>query len=46
MGIGMSVIVRPEDVDRALDNLKKSGVDARVIGKLVPGSHTVQFREA
>ena len=35
MGVGMSVVVEKEDVDLALDVLKKEGVDAYVIGKIV-----------
>ncbi len=35
MGVGMCVVVRPEDVDRTLAILKKNGDDAYVIGKIV-----------
>jgi phosphoribosylformylglycinamidine cyclo-ligase len=45
MGIGMTVIVDPADAQKALASLKGSGVDARIIGKLVRGSHTVVFQE-
>lgn len=34
MGVGMSIIVAPEDADAALASLKASGVDAYVIGEL------------
>ena len=34
MGVGMSVIVAPEDADAALASLKASGIDAYVIGEL------------
>ena len=34
MGVGMSIIVAPEDSDAALASLKASGVDAYVIGEL------------
>ncbi len=35
MGVGMCVVVRHEDVDRALAILQKNGDDAYVIGKIV-----------
>ncbi len=34
MGVGMSVIVAPEDAQRAVDILKANGEDAYVIGKI------------
>lgn len=34
MGVGMSVVVTPEDADRALEILKANGEDAYVIGKI------------
>jgi phosphoribosylformylglycinamidine cyclo-ligase len=44
MGIGMMVIVAKEDVDATLASLKESNVPAYVIGEMVEGSHTVEFR--
>ena len=41
MGVGMVVIVNEEDVEKTLASLKESDVDAKVIGKMVKGSHTV-----
>ena len=35
MGVGMCVVVRPEDVERAIAILKANGDDAYVIGKIV-----------
>jgi phosphoribosylformylglycinamidine cyclo-ligase len=35
MGVGMSVVVAAEDVDRALEILQANGEDAYVIGKIV-----------
>ncbi len=35
MGVGMSVVVAPEDADRALEILKAEGEDAYVIGSIV-----------
>ena len=35
MGVGMSVVVAPEDVDRALEILRANGEDAYVIGTIV-----------
>ncbi|MBO4498532.1 MAG: phosphoribosylformylglycinamidine cyclo-ligase [Lachnospiraceae bacterium] len=37
MGVGMTVVVSPEQVDEAIKSLKASGEDAYVIGTLVPG---------
>lgn len=34
MGVGMSVVVAPEDADRALQILRESGEDAYVIGRI------------
>lgn len=33
MGVGMSIVVAPEDADRALEILKANGEDAYIIGK-------------
>ena len=35
MGVGMSITVAPEDVERALEILKSAGEDAYVIGEIV-----------
>ncbi len=35
MGVGMSVVVAPEDADRALEILKANGEDAYIIGSIV-----------
>ncbi len=45
MGVGMMVIVKKEDVDKALSVLAASGVEASVIGHMVKGDHTVVFGE-
>ncbi len=45
MGIGMAVIVSPEDVDTALQSLTQDGMKATVIGKMVAGEHTVIFED-
>lgn len=41
MGIGMAVIVDPQDVTKALESLKNSGVEAYEIGKMTEGGHNV-----
>ena len=43
MGVGMSVVVSPEDVSRALDILTASGEDAYVIGEIIEGDEGVVF---
>ena len=35
MGVGMSVVVSPEDVDTAIEILKANGEDAYVLGKII-----------
>jgi phosphoribosylformylglycinamidine cyclo-ligase len=36
LGLGMVVVVKPEDGDRTIDLLKAAGHDARAIGEVVP----------
>ena len=35
MGVGMSVVVAPEDADRALEILRANGEDAYTVGRIV-----------
>ncbi len=35
MGVGMSIIVSPQDVDKALEILKENGEDAYIIGEII-----------
>ena len=41
MGIGMMVVVAPEDVDKAIASLKATGEDVAVIGKTVAGKGVI-----
>ncbi len=41
MGVGMSIIVAPEDVDTALEVLKANGEDAYIIGSISEGSEKI-----
>ncbi len=41
MGVGMSVIVAPEDADKALEILKANGEDAYIIGEVARGDEGV-----
>ncbi|MBE6539790.1 MAG: phosphoribosylformylglycinamidine cyclo-ligase [Ruminococcaceae bacterium] len=41
MGVGMSIIVAPEDVDTALEVLKANGEDAYVIGNISEGEDKI-----
>ena len=41
MGVGMTVVVAPEDADRAIASLKASGEDAYVLGELVESDEGV-----
>ncbi len=41
MGVGMSVVVAPEDKDKALEILKANGEDAYVIGEIIKSDEKV-----
>ena len=41
MGVGMSIVVSPEDVDTALEVLKANGEDAYVIGSISEGNEKI-----
>ncbi len=41
MGVGMSVVVRREDADRAVEILKAHGEDAYIVGEIVEGDGVV-----
>ena len=41
MGVGMSIVVAPEDVDAAIEILKAHGEDAYVIGKIVESENKI-----
>ena len=43
MGVGMSIIVDKNDVDKALEVLRASGEDAYVIGEIIAGDDGVVF---
>ena len=43
MGVGMSVVVAPEDVEAALEILKAHGEDAYVIGEIIESDEGVVF---
>lgn len=44
MGVGMSVVVAPEDADRTLEILRAHGEDAYVIGKIIASDEKVVIR--
>ena len=44
MGIGMCVVVKKEDADKAVEILCACGEKAKVIGEIQKGEHTVSFR--
>ena len=43
MGIGMTVIVKKEQADKALEVLRACGETARVIGQVQSGEHGVEI---
>ena len=43
MGVGMSVVVAAEDVDKALQVLRANGEDAYIIGSIVESEDKVQI---
>ena len=45
MGIGMAMIVSPEDVEKTMYILKENGVDAYQIGVMEEGDHSVVIHE-
>ena len=45
MGVGMTVILSPEDVDEAISVLKENGEDAYVLGKVTAGEKEVRVIE-
>ena len=45
MGIGMAMIVSPEDVEKTMSILKENGVDAYEIGVMEEGDHSVVIHE-
>ena len=45
MGIGMAMIVSPEDVEKTMSILKENGVEAYQIGVMEEGDHSVVIHE-
>ena len=43
MGVGMTVILAPEESEKALAILRENGVDAYVIGEIVAGEKGVEL---
>lgn len=44
MGVGMSIVVAPEDVEKSLEILKEKGENAYVIGKIVKSDDKIVIR--
>lgn len=44
MGVGMSIVVAPEDADRALEILRDSGEDAYVIGRIIASEEKIVIK--
>ena len=43
MGVGMSIVVSPEDADRAIDILRANGEDAYIIGEIVESADKIEI---
>ena len=43
MGVGMSIVVAPEDADRALEILRANGEDAYIIGEIVASADKIEI---
>ena len=43
MGVGMSLVVKKEDADKALEILKANGEDAYIIGEIIEGDSKVEL---
>ena len=41
MGVGMSIVVKPEDADTALEILRANGEDAYLIGEIIKGDEKI-----
>lgn len=41
MGVGMSIVVSKEDIDKALDILKENGEDAYIIGEIIENEQKI-----
>ncbi|MBR5459335.1 MAG: phosphoribosylformylglycinamidine cyclo-ligase, partial [Clostridia bacterium] len=41
MGVGLSIVVKPEEVDTALEILRANGEDAYVIGEIINGDDKI-----
>ena len=44
MGVGMSIVVPPEQSGKALEILKAHGEDAYIIGKIVSGEDKIVIK--
>ena len=43
MGVGMSVVVKKNEVEKAIEILKANGEDAYVIGEIVKADHKIEI---
>lgn len=43
MGVGMNVIVRAKDADKALEAIRKNGVDAYIVGEIEKGAEKIRL---
>ena len=43
MGVGMSVVVAPDDADRAVELLRAAGVDAYIMGEIAQGDEKIRI---
>ena len=43
MGVGMSIVVAPEDADRAIEILRANGEDAYIIGEIVESADKIEI---
>ena len=44
MGVGMSIVVPAEEVEKAISILKENGEDAYVIGKIISSAEKIIIR--
>ena len=43
MGVGMTVVVKKDDADKALEVLKANGEDAYVLGEIVKADQKIEL---
>ncbi len=43
MGVGMSIVVSPDDCDKSIDILKQNGIDAYILGEIIESDESIKI---